>query len=331
MNKIIALCISLAGCAGVAAAPALAQQSAAASQYPTKPVRLIVPYAPGAAQDLTGRLVAQKLTEAWHQQVIVDNRPGAGSNIGSELGARAPADGYTLLLANEAMAINTTLSVKLPFDPKRDLAPVSLVTINPRIFVVHPSVQASSIKDVIALAKAKPGSIKYGSSGVGTGGHLAGALLASMSKTEMTHVPYKGAAPAMTDVMGGHIQMVAATIMSALPFIESGKLKAIAVTSPKRSSAMPNVPTVAESALPGFEATAWSMLLAPAKTPKPIITKVQADTAKFLEQADVKTRLAREGAEPVGATPEKSGEYLRAEIDRWARVIKEAGMKAGDS
>jgi tripartite-type tricarboxylate transporter receptor subunit TctC len=297
-----------------------------AQTYPTKPVRLIVPFAPGAAQDLTGRLVAQKLTEAWQQQVIVDNRPGAGSSIGAELAARSVADGYTLLLANEALAINATLMRKLPFDPLKDFAPISNVVINPRIFVANPSLGNVTVKDIIAMAKSKPGSVRYGSSGVGTGPHLAAALLASMSKTEMTHVPYKGAAPAMTDVMAGHIEMVAATIMSAMPFIQSGKLKPIAVTSARRSAALPDVPTVAESALPGYQATAWSMLLAPAKMPQPIIAKIHGDTARFLEQPDVKARLAREGAEPSGISPKESGEFLKAEVARWAKVIQEAGL-----
>ncbi|MGE5526578.1 MAG: tripartite tricarboxylate transporter substrate binding protein [Rhodospirillaceae bacterium] len=299
-----------------------------AQTYPTKPVRLIVPFAPGAAQDLTGRLVAQKLTEAWQQQVIVDNRPGAGSSIGAELAARSVADGYTLLLANEALAINATLMRKLPFDALKDFAPISNVVINPRIFVANPSLGNVTMKDVMAMAKANPGSVRYGSSGVGTGPHLAGALLASMSKTEMTHVPYKGAAPAMTDVMAGQIEMVAATIMSALPFIQSGKLKPVAVTSPKRSGALPNVPTVAESALPGYQATAWSMLLAPAKAPQPIVAKIHGDTARFLEQADVKAKLAREGADPSGISPKESGEFLKAEVTRWAKVIREAGLKS---
>ncbi len=312
-------------CAVLAAA--LAAAPVHAQNYPTKPVRLIVPFAPGAAQDLTGRLVAQKLTEAWQQQVIVDNRPGAGSSIGAELAARSVPDGYTLLLANEALAINATLMQKLAFDPLKDFAPISNVVINPRIFVAHPAVGNAAMKDIIAMAKAKPGSVRYGSSGVGMGPHLAGALLASMSKTEMTHVPYKGAAPAMTDVMAGQIEMVAATIMSAIPHIQSGKLKPIAVTSAKRSSTLPTVPTVAEAALPGYEATAWSMLVAPAKTPQPLVAKIHADTARFLEQPDVKARLAREGAEPSGIDPKKSGEFLKAEVTRWAKVIREAGVK----
>ena len=227
-----------------------------AADFPERPVRMIVPYAPGAGQDITGRLLAQRLTDAWSQQVVVDNRPGAGSNIGSEMGARAPADGYTLLLANEAMAINATLTRKLPFDPQRDLAAISLIVINPRIFVVHPGVPAKDIKELVAFARTKAGGVSYGSSGVGTGPHLAAALLASMAKVEMTHVPYKGVAPAMTDLLGGQLHLIVSTILSAMPHIQSNKLRGLAVTTTKRSAALPSVPTVAESGVPGYEATA---------------------------------------------------------------------------
>jgi len=297
-------------------------------QYPTKPVRLIVPFAPGAAQDITGRLVAQRLSELWSQQVIVDNRPGAGSSIGSQIVARAAPDGFTLLLGNEALAINPYLGTKVTFDPLRDLTPVSLILINPRLFVVHPGFAGDSIKEIIALAKAKPNSLSYGSSGIGTGGHLAGALLAIMSGTEMTHVPYKGAAPAMTDVVARQIQLVAATIMSAIPFLNGGRLRPIAVTSAMRSSVLPAVPTVAESGLPGYEAIAWSMLLAPAKTPVSIVGKVHADTARFLDRSDVKARLVNEGAESAGWDPKKSRNYFAVEVARWSKVARDAGVKA---
>jgi tripartite-type tricarboxylate transporter receptor subunit TctC len=303
-------------------------QPVAAAEYPTRPVRLVVPFAPGAAQDLTGRLVAQKFSEAWGQQVIVDNRPGAGSNIGAEIVARAVPDGHTLLLCNEAMAINATLHPKLPFDPLKDFAPISLLLVNPRVFVAHPSLPAATIKDLIAQARAKPGSVRYGSSGIGTGPHLAGALLSSMAKVEMIHVPYKGAAPALVDTMGGQIQIVASTILTAMPHLQSGKLKALAVTSAKRSSALPDVPTVAENALPGFEATAWTMLAVPAKVPRSIITRIHTDTVRFLEAPDTRKRLAAEGAELMASTPEQAGAHLRAEIKRWAVVIKEAGVRA---
>jgi tripartite-type tricarboxylate transporter receptor subunit TctC len=299
-----------------------------ATDFPQRPVRMIVPYAPGAGQDITGRLLAQRLTDAWSQQVVVDNRPGAGSNIGSELGARAPADGYTLLLANEAMAINATLTKKLAFDPLRDLTAVSLIVINPRIFVVHPAVPATTIKELVAFARTKPGGVSYGSSGVGTGPHLAAALLASMAKVEMTHVPYKGVAPAMTDLLGGQIQLIVSTVLSANPHIQSGKLRALAVTTEKRSSALPNIPTVAESGVPGYEATAWSMLMAPSQTPRALIARIHTSTAKAIDNAEVRKRYAAEGGEAVGSSPDAAAKYLTAEIQRWAKVIKEAGVRS---
>jgi tripartite-type tricarboxylate transporter receptor subunit TctC len=300
----------------------------AADAYPTRPVRLIVPFAPGAAQDIMGRVVAQRLTDAWSQQVVVDNRAGAGSNIGVELAARAPADGYTLLFANEAMAINATLTRSQSFDAARDLRPVSMVVINPRIFVAHPSVAAANIKELLDMARAKPGAVKYGSSGVGTGPHLAAALLASMAKVEMTHVPYKGVAPAMTDVLAGQLQIVASTVGSARPHIQGGKLKTLAVTTSKRSPALPNVPTVAESGVPGYEATAWSMLMVPAGTPRPVVARIHESTVKLLDSAEVKKRFASDGGEAVSSSGEQAGKFLLAEIQRWAKVIRDAGVTA---
>ncbi len=307
---------------------ALLAFSSHAADFPERPVRMIVPFAPGAGQDITGRLLAQRLTDAWGQQVVVDNRPGAGSNIGSEMGARAPADGYTLLLANEAMAINATLTRKLPFDPLKDLAAVSLIVINPRIFVVHPAVPATNIKELVSFARAKPGGVSYGSSGVGTGPHLAAALLASMAKVEMTHVPYKGVAPAMTDLLGGQLQLIVSTVLSAMPQMSAGKLRGLAVTTVKRSSALPHVPTVAESGVPGYEATAWSMLMAPGQTPRALIMRIHLTTAKAIDNAEVRKRYAADGGEAVGSTPEFAGKFLTSEIQRWAKVIKEAGVRS---
>lgn len=308
--------------------PAGTAISAASPDYPQRPVRLIVPFAPGAAQDIGGRLVAQKLTDAWGQQVVVDNRAGAGSNIGVELAARAQPDGYTLLFSNEAMAINATLTKSRSFDALRDLVPISMIVINPRVFVANPSLPAATIKDVIELARTKPGSVRYGSSGVGTGPHLAAALLASMAKVEMIHVPYKGVAPALTDVLAGQIQMIASTVSSAMPQIQSGKLKAIAVTTTKRSAALPQVPTVAESGLPGYEATAWSMLMAPVGLPKPLAARIHESTVRLLDSPDVRKRFAADGGEATSSTGEQAGRFLRDEIQRWAKVIKDAGVRS---
>jgi len=313
----------------IAATLALALPAApvAAQSYPVRPVRLIVPFAPGAASDITGRLVAQKLAEGFNQSFVVDNRPGAGGNIGHDLAAKAPPDGYTLVLANESLAINASLSRKLPFDTLRDLAAISLVTINPRVFVASAASPLESIKDVVAASRAKPNSIRYGSSGIGTGPHLAGAMLANLAKIEMIHVPYKGAAPALADVLGGQIEMIATTILSSQPMIQAGKLRALAVTSAKRSGILPNVPTVAESGVAGFEATSWLMLLGPAKMPRPVVALLHQETARFIEQGDVRKRVAADGGEPVGSSPEQAAAYLKGQVDRWGQVIRAAGVQ----
>jgi tripartite-type tricarboxylate transporter receptor subunit TctC len=307
-------------------ADALAQ-TPVAPDYPTRPVRVIVPFAPGAASDITGRLVAQKLAEALGQQFIVDNRPGAGGNIGHEIAAKAAADGYTLVIANESLAINASLSRNLGFDTARDFAAISQVTSNPRVFVTAVASPYESMRDLLNAARAKPGSVKYGSSGVGTGPHLAAALLAGMAKVEMTHIPYKGAAPALTDVLGGQIETIATTILSSQSLIQGGKLRALAVTSARRSSALPAVPTVAEGGLPGFEATSWLILLGPAKMPRPLVQRLQKETARFLDQAEVRKRILADGGEPVGSTPQQAADYLKAEIERWGRVIRDARVK----
>lgn len=301
---------------------------ACAADFPQRPVRLIVPFAPGAAQDIMGRVVAQRLTDLWGQQVVVDNRAGAGSNIGVELATRAQPDGHTLLFANEAMAINATLTKSSAFDAVRDLLPVSMIVINPRIFVAHPAVPVSGIKELIALARAKPGAVRYGSSGIGTGPHLAAALLASMAKVEMTHVPYKGVAPAMTDVLAGQLQIIASTVSSAMPQLQGAKLKPLAVTTLKRSGALPNVPTVAESGVPGYEATAWSMLMVPSGTPRLLVGRIHQSTLRVLENADVRKRFAADGGEATASSGDQAASFLREEIQRWAKVIKDAGVRA---
>jgi len=311
----------------VAACAASLPATASAQAYPARPVRLIVPFAPGAASDITGRLVAHNLGEGFNQTFVVDNRPGAGGNIGHDIAAKAPPDGYTIVLANESLAINASLSRKLPFDTLRDLAAISLVTINPRVFVASAASPYDSIKEVIAAARAKPGSIRFGSSGIGTGPHLAGAMLSSLAKIEMIHVPYKGAAPALVDVLGGQIEMIATTILSSQPMIQSGKLRALAVTSTKRAGTLPNVPTVAESGVPGFEATSWLMLLGPSKMPRAVVTRLHEETARFIALAEVRKRVAADGGEPVGSSPQQAGEYLKSQVERWGQVIRAAGVK----
>lgn len=307
---------------GAVAAPAVHAQN-----YPARPVRMVVPFAPGAASDITGRLVAQKLAEGFGQSFVVDNRPGAGGNIGHELVARAPADGYTLVLANESLAINAALPRPLPFDTLRGFAAVSTVSMNPRVFVVIASSPYTSIRDLLAAARSKPGSIRYGSSGIGTGPHLAGALLSTMAKVELTHVPYKGAAPALADVVGGQIETIASTILSAQPLIQSGRARALAVTSTRRSEALPGVPTVAET-IPGFEASSWSMVLGPAGVPRPILLRLHEEIARFLQQPEVRKRIAGDGGEPVGSSPDQAAAQLKSDVERWRRVIREAGVGA---
>jgi len=298
-----------------------------AQKYPTRPVRVIVPFAPGAASDITGRLLTFNLSEGFKQTFLVENRPGAGGNIGHELVARAPADGYTLLLANESLAINASFGHKLPFDTLNDLAPVSLVTINPRVFVAAANTPFASIKELIAAARAKPGSIRFGSSGIGTGPHLAGELLSTLAGIQMVHVPYKGAAPALADVLGGQIKIIATTILSSQSMIQSGKLRALGVTSARRAATLPDVPTVAESGVPDFLATSWLMLLAPAKTPAAIINRVQQETARFMAPPEMRKRIAADGGDPVASTPAQASEHLKSEMARWTAVIRAAGIK----
>jgi tripartite-type tricarboxylate transporter receptor subunit TctC len=296
--------------------------------FPARPVRLVVPFAPGAAQDLLGRLIAQQLGDAYGQTFVVGNRPGAGSSIGADIVAKSPADGHTLLLANEALAINAALQPRLPFRADRDLTPIALVVTTPRVFVAGPGTPGETLKDLLATARAKPGAVRYGSSGVGTGGHLAGALMASMGKVEMTHVPYKGAAPAITDVMGGRTEIVAATILTVQPLIQAGRLRPLAVTAPKRSAALPSVPTVAESGLPGYEAIAWSMLMTPSGSPDQVVQSLYRRLAGALGTAEVRKRLAADGADPSGAGPAETARYLRTELTRWRSVVQEARLRA---
>lgn len=296
--------------------------------YPARPVRLVVPFAPGAAQDLLGRLIAQQLGEAYGQTFVVDNRPGAGSSIGAEIVAKSPADGHTLLLANEALAINAAVQPRLPFRADRDFTPVGLVVTTPRVFVAGPGTPGETLKELLATARTKPGAIRYGSSGIGTGGHLAGALMASMGKVNMTHIPYKGAAPAITDVMGGRIEIVAATILTVQPLIQAGRLRPLAVTAPRRSAALPAVPTVAESGLPGYEAIAWSMLMTPAGTPVQVVQSLYGRLAGALGTAEVQKRLVADGADPSGAGPAETAEYLRTELARWTSVVQAVRLRA---
>ena len=315
------IAITLALCGIAAAMPAQAQP------YPTKPIRMIVGYPPGGGTDIVGRMVAQKLSEAFGQTVVIDNRGGAAGSIGTELAAKSVPDGYTILMGNVAPnAINVSLYAKLGYDPVKDFEPVSLVASTPNILVVHPSVAVKTVPDLVALAKAKPGTLNYPSAGIGSSSHLAGELFDNLAGVKMVHVPYKGGGPAMTDLLGGQVQLMFATMPAAMPHVRSGKVRAIAVTSAKRSQAMPELPTIGET-LKGYDASTWYGVLAPAKTPRAIVNQLHAEIVKLLKVAETHDRLLAQGFEPVGGTPAEFAAYIKSEMAKWAKVIKAAGIK----
>ncbi|MBI3041581.1 MAG: tripartite tricarboxylate transporter substrate binding protein [Betaproteobacteria bacterium] len=307
----------------------LASLAAFAQNYPVRPIRLIVPYPPGGPTDFVGRLVGQKLTEAWGQQVVVENRAGAASAIGTEVAARAAADGYTLLLGTSAgFCINPARGGKLPYDPERDFAPVTLLVINPQILVVHPSLPVRSIKELVALAKRRPAQLNYASVGNASPQHLGMEMLKRMAGIDMVHVPYKGTAPAVTDILAGNVSLMFNSMPSVLPQVHAGKLRGIAVGSAKRSPAAPDIPTVAEAGVPGFEYVTWYGLFAPAGTPRDIVAKLNAQVVKILSQPEMSRRLASQGAEPAANTPEQLARYRRAEFERWRKLIVEMKLQA---
>jgi len=300
---------------------------AAQDSYPVRPVRMIVGFAPGGGTDLTARPVAQKLSELLGQQVIVENRPGAAGNIATEQVARAPADGYTLLMGTiAALAINPSLYGNLKYDPETDFAPIGQVVDATNVLALHPSVPANTLPELIALAKQK--SLSAGSSGIGATGHLSIELFNLMAGVKLVHVPYKGGGPAMSDLVGGQVQLIFATLASAGPQIKAGRIKGLAVTTVKRSALMPELPTLSELGLTGFEANNWYGLVAPAKTPRAIIERLNAEVTRILAMADVRTTLGNQGLDPAPGTSEQFGAYIRSERQKWAKVIRESGAKA---
>ena len=299
-----------------------------AQTYPTKPIRWVVPFPPGGSTDLLARVVGQKLTESWGQQVIVDNRGGAGGTLGAAEAARAAGDGYTLLMGAIHHTIATSAYPKLPYDFQRDFAPITVVAIVPNVLVVNPSVPAKSVKELIAYAKANPGKLTYGSAGMGTAHHLIGEVFNARAGVDILHVPYKGSAPAVADLIGGQVSIMYDTVASCLPHIKAGKLRPLAVATAKRSSALPDVPTIAEAALPGFEVTTWFGALAPAKTPKELVVKLNAEMVKILNMSDVRQRLLDAGAEPVGNTPEEMAAQIKRETEAFAKIVKQAKIVA---
>jgi tripartite-type tricarboxylate transporter receptor subunit TctC len=310
---------------------ALVPQSASAADaqsWPTKPVRMVIPFPPGGTTDILGRVAAQKLSEAIGQQVVPDNRPGASGNIGTEQVAKAPPDGYTLLTApGSTLTIHPSLYAKLGFDPLKDFAPITILAGVPNLLVVHPSLPVRNVKELIAIAKAKPDQLNYASTGAGQSTHLSMELFKNMAGVKIVHVPYKGSAPAVTDLLGGHVPMMFDNMPSALPHVKAGKLRALGVSTVKRSATAPDVPTVAESGLPGFDVTVWFAVLAPAATPREIIERANRILVKALQASDVRERLASQGAEPVGNTPEQVTAQMKTDLAKWAKVIKAADIK----
>jgi tripartite-type tricarboxylate transporter receptor subunit TctC len=299
--------------------------AAAAGEYPERPIRIIVPFTPGGSTDILARMIGQKFTDAWGQNVVVENRPGANGVLGAELTARANPDGHTLLMVAIGHAINPLLQKKLPYDTEKDFQPISLTAILPLMVTVHPSVQASTMQELIALAKAKR--VTYGSGGVGSSQHLAAELINSMAKTKMVHVPYKGGNQGLLDLIGGHLDVMPQTILSASPHLKAGKLRALAITSAKRSAAWPDVPTVSESALKGYESLAWYGLVGPAKLPAPVLAKLSAEAMKATRAPDMQGALVKQGAEPVGNSPREFAAFIRSETMKYGRVIQDAGVK----
>jgi len=298
-----------------------------AQGYPAKPVRVVVGFSAGSTTDLIGRVLAAKLGDGLGQQVVVDNRPGAGANIAAELVSKAPPDGYTVLLANAGIATGATAYVKLNFNALRDFAPVSQVSATPHILVTHPSLPAHSVKALIAFTRSHPGELNYASTGHGNSDHLAAELFSYMTGLKMVHVTYKGGPLAINDLLTGQIEMYFAGVPVALPFVKAGRIRALGVTGAKRSSVVPDVPTIAEAGVPGYEHILWGMLLVPAATPNDIVARLNREAVKVLEAADVRERYAGMGVEPAPSTPERAAAYLRSETDKYAKVVKAIGLR----
>ena len=297
-----------------------------AADYPQRPIRLIVPFAAGGGLEITARSIGQKLTEKRGQSIVIDNRPGAATIVGSEIAAKSSPDGYTLLMITTTFAINPSLYGKLPYDPVREFAPVTQINSVPNILVVNPSIPAHTVRELIALAKAKPGQLNYASAGSGTSPHLAAELFKTMAGIEMTHIPYKGIPPAVTDVIAGRVTMLMTTTISAAPHVKSGRLRALAITSPKRLAAMPDVPAIAET-VPGYEADAFQGMVAPAGVPKEIVRQLADDIAAIVRLPEIRERIVADGAEPIGSTPEAFGAFLKKEMLKWGKVVKESGAR----
>ena len=303
--------------------PAFAQQP-----YPSKPLKMIMPYPAGGPTDILGRLLGAKLTEAWGQNVVIDNRPGGAGMIGANLAAKSPADGYTLYLGGiTTLAIAPHVQKNMQYDPIRDFQPITQTTLSPLLLMAHPSLPVRTVKDLVALARAKAGAINYASSGSGGSGHMAGELFKMTTGTNMVHVPYRGAPPALTDLMSGQVQVMFGTMLSSVPMIRNGKLRALAVTGPERSIAVPEVPTFAESGLANYDASSWNGILVPAGTPKSIVDRLNVELVKILKTPGVLDRLASDGPVAIGSSPEAFAAYIKAEQVKWGKVVREANIR----
>jgi len=312
----------------LAAGAAHAQQAPSGAGYPSKPIKMVMPFPAGGPTDILGRLLGQKLTEAWGQNVVIDNRPGGAGMIGSVVAARSPPDGYTLFLGGiSTLAVAPFVQKNMPYDPIRDFQPVTQTTISPLLLMVHPSLPVKTVKAFVALARARPGEINYASSGPGGSGHLAGELFKMVTKTNLVHVPYRGAPPALTDLIGGQVQVMFGTMLAAVPHVRAGKIRAVAVTGPRRSIAVPEVPTFAESGLSGYDASSWNGILVPTGTPRAIVDKLNAELVKILHASNVLDRLAGDGPIPVGNTPEAFAAFIKAEQAKWSKVIRDANVR----
>ena len=328
MNRLILMAAAAAMLYAATNAGAQTTSAGSGAAYPAKPIRVIAGFPPGSGADITARVIGAKLGDALGQQVVVDNRPGAGSNIAAEIAAKSPADGYTLFIGTVANTINATLYSKLPFDFARDFAPVALATAAPNVLVVHPSVPAKSVKELVALAKSRPGQLNFASAGTGTAPHLSGELFNAMAGVKMTHVPYKGSPPAVLDLVAGSVDVMFSPASTVLPHVKSGRLRALAVTTAARLSSLPEQPTVAESGLKGYETVTWFGFVAPAKTAPAIVTRLNAEIVKALSLPDVRNQFEIQGIATIGGTPERFGDYIREEIAKWAKVIRLSGAKA---
>jgi tripartite-type tricarboxylate transporter receptor subunit TctC len=299
----------------------------AAQNYPAKPIRIIVPFPPGAFNDTLGRTIAAKFSDGGFGQAVVDNRPGAGSTIGADLVAKSPADGYTLLIVAVPFAVNATLYTKLPYNTERDFAPILFAGSTPNMLVAHPSLPVKSVQELVALAKARPGQLDYASTGAGSSNHMSMELFKMMTKTDILHVPYKGSAPALTDLMGGHVMMIFDNTPNVLPHVKAGRMRGIAVTSLKRSALAPEMATVDESGVPGYEVLVWFGVVGPAGMPREIVARLNTEINRILQLPDVRERFVAGGVEPVGGPAEKFGEHLKAEIAKWGKVVKATGAR----